>query len=235
MYDLKAELLFLKHLCNLLKRLFNLFYLLLHPLCVLLLLDLLEAPCSQNSRLKEKSSDKKSISQSWADTMLTKKWTVFKSIFKWRNISIISPWWLPCRFPEPESQRSVEHWTPPFPQGLFGQTPWFMINFHGDDGFGDNYHDDNYHDDDDTYSRGMDQGPSHQGKSLFHPSISTIGACSYFDWGIIYHFYQSTLPPFKSQNPFLLNIFSLTLSYPTHPHSPITKLARKNAEYSTCN
>ena len=128
---------------------------------------------------------KKSISQSWADTMLTKKWTVFKSIFKWRNISIISPWWLPCRFPEPESQRSVEHWTPPFPQGLFGQTPWFMINFHGDDGVDDNYHDDDDDDDDDqddnTYSRGTDQGPSHQGKSLFHPSISTIGACSYFD------------------------------------------------------
>ena len=123
---------------------------------------------------------KKSISLSWADTMLTKKWTVFKSIFKWRNISIISPWWLPCRFPEPESQRSVEHWTPPFPQGLFGQTPWFMINFHGDDGFGDNYHDDDDDDDDDTYSRGMDQGPSHQGKSLFHPSITTIGAWSYF-------------------------------------------------------
>ena len=56
---MRAELLFLKQLCNLLKRLFNLFYLLVHPLCVLFLLHLLEAPCSQNSRLKEKSSDKK--------------------------------------------------------------------------------------------------------------------------------------------------------------------------------
>ena len=60
-----------------------------------------------------------------------------------------------------------------------------MINFHGDDGVDDNYHDDDDDDDDDqddnTYSRGTDQGPSHQGKSLFHPSISTIGACSYFD------------------------------------------------------
>ena len=63
-YDLKAELLYLKHLCNLVKRLFHLFHLLLHPLCIHLLLLLVEPPCSQNARLKENSSDNQSIIQS---------------------------------------------------------------------------------------------------------------------------------------------------------------------------